>query len=281
MILPIAVTLSLFTLTSALPFNPSSASQSTTLELDISSGSASLRYPSFQPPQTRQKGSPSRRTRRRRDLAVDLGGEGDTTGGIIVLETNSIVDDGSLAEDSSFRDDDNDSSEGGEEEGVFDPSSGGGKTVIKNPKVIPNPKNPAFSSSIAAARSTSTTTTTTSSTTKTSSVAPTSTSVTPFKGQGTYFFQGGVAGACGEVNPDSALIVALDYRLYGDMGKVSKYCGKSLTITNTANGKSVVATVADACPSCESQWSLDLSEAAFGAIGDYDTGILPISWVWN
>lgn len=215
MILPIVATLSLLTLTSALPLNPSTASQSTTIELDTSSGSASLRYPSFQPPQIRQEGSPgssSRRIRRRRDSAVDLGGEGDTEGGIIVLETNSIVDDGSLTEDSSFRDDDNDSSEG-EEEGVFDPSSGGGKTVIKNPKVIPNPKNPAFSSSIAAARSTSTTTTTTSSTTKTSSVAPTSTSVTPFKGQGTYFFQGGVAGACGKVNPDSAFIVALDYRL--------------------------------------------------------------------
>ncbi|GAA5955861.1 hypothetical protein JCM3765_000021 [Sporobolomyces pararoseus] len=276
MILPTAVTLSLLTLTSALPFNPSTSSQSTTLEIDTSTGSGSWRNPSFLP-QTQQE-----RLRLRRDL-----GENAQGGGIVVLETNSIIDDGSLTEDSSFRDEDSSNSE--EEEDVFDPSStssSGGIKVVKNPKVIPNPKNPLFSSSIAAAQSTSTSSSTTTTTsTKTSSTASsaatTTTSVTPFKGQATYFYQGGVAGACGKVNPDSAYIVALDYRLYGDLGKVSKYCGKSLTITNTANGKSIVATVADACPSCNSKYSLDLSEAAFGAIGEYDTGILPINWVWN
>ncbi|BGP33604.1 hypothetical protein JCM10296v2_005408 [Rhodotorula toruloides] len=148
------------------------------------------------------------------------------------------------------------------------------RNVIKNPKVVLNPKNPAFESSarsLAAAARTSTTalypapttvgttreavqttTTTTpvetsSSSTTTSRAASTTSSaaVAQFTGQATYFYQYGAAGACGNYNPDSASIVALDSRLYGNMGQVSQYCGRELTITNTANGKSVVATVAD------------------------------------
>ncbi|ORY83498.1 RlpA-like double-psi beta-barrel-protein domain-containing protein-containing protein [Leucosporidium creatinivorum] len=123
-----------------------------------------------------------------------------------------------------------------------------------------------------------------SSTSTTTSAATTSSaasSVTPFTGQATFFYQYGVAGACGNVNADSTPLVALDWRLYGNLNQESQYCGRSLTITNTDNGKSVVAIVADACPSCASQYSLDLSTGAFDAIGDQDTGVLPISWVWN
>merc|ERR1711939_449780 len=56
------------------------------------------------------------------------------------------------------------------------------------------------------------------------------------------------------------------------------HCGKTVKVTNTANGKSVVATVADMCPSCASSGSLDLSTGAFDVIGAQDTGVLPISW---
>merc|ERR1712230_92602 len=69
-------------------------------------------------------------------------------------------------------------------------------------------------------------------------------------GQATFFYQNGNPGAC----------------------------GKSVKVTNTANGKSVVATVADMCPSCASSGSLDLSTGAFDVIGAQDTGVLPISW---
>ncbi|KDE05448.1 hypothetical protein MVLG_04138 [Microbotryum lychnidis-dioicae p1A1 Lamole] len=123
---------------------------------------------------------------------------------------------------------------------------------------------------------------------KTTTKTSTSVSVTPsptpapttYTGQGTFFFQGGKAGACGIYNKDSTPLVALDYRLYGDTDAQSKYCGKYLHITNTANGKSVVAIVADACPTCASKYSLDLSTGAYDKIGDRDTGILPISWYW-
>ncbi|GAA6015917.1 hypothetical protein JCM11491_007112 [Sporobolomyces phaffii] len=270
MILPTAVTLSLLTLSSALPFTPSSVS-SFPPGVDVAVGS--WRYPSFLP-STRDaiEQDPPARTRRR-SLAVDLGAEG---GGIVVLDSDPAAndDDGSLKDDSSFRTSSDDVDDGG----VFDlptEATPAPAKVVKNPKVVPNPKNPYFSSSLAAQATTTTTTTTTTPSATATAAAKT------FTGQATYFYQGGVAGACGNVNPDSAYIVALDYRLYGDLGKVSKYCGKSLTITNTDNGKSVVATVADACPTCDSKYSLDLSEGAFGAIGAYDTGILPIEWHWN
>jgi hypothetical protein len=53
------------------------------------------------------------------------------------------------------------------------------------------------------------------------------------------------------------------------------HCGQKVKITNKSNGKSVTATVADLCPGC-SYGSLDLSTGTFKAIGDLDTGVLPI-----
>ncbi|GAA5884903.1 hypothetical protein JCM16303_005342 [Sporobolomyces ruberrimus] len=253
-----AFVFSLLTLSTALPFTPSPPSSSSSLD-------STSNFPSS----IQVEQDPLYKLKRRRDnVELDLGE------GIVVLDT---VNDGSLSDDSSFNNDE----EEDEEENVFDPESydDGGKAVIRNPKVVPNPKNPNFSSSLATATASTSTSTTTTSPAATSTAAGAGGS--KFKGIATYYFQGGVAGNCGKVNPDSAMIVALDYRLYGDLSKQSKYCGKSLTIKNTANGKSITATVADSCPTCESKYSLDLSEAAFGAIGDYDTGVLPIEWYWN
>jgi hypothetical protein len=159
------VALSLLTLTTALPFAPSSSSpsQSTEVELDVSTGS--WRYPSFLPSSIGK-----------RSVELDLG-EGEE-GGIVVLNTNA-VDDGSLTDDSSFRDDE---STNDENEDIFDPSSSSDNKVIKNPKVIPNPKSPKFSDTTSAAPTTSTTTT---------SATPSATSATTFKGEATYFYQGG------------------------------------------------------------------------------------------
>ncbi|KAM0751599.1 barwin-like endoglucanase [Meredithblackwellia eburnea MCA 4105] len=101
----------------------------------------------------------------------------------------------------------------------------------------------------------------------------------PFTGgKATFYNQYGVAGACGKVNSDDALIVALQIDRYGSGSNNAPDCGRTVVVTNTANGKSVVATVADACPGCENENSLDLSIGAFGKIGDYDTGVLSISW---
>jgi hypothetical protein len=94
-------------------------------------------------------------------------------------------------------------------------------------------------------------------------------------GFGTFFYQNGVAGACGTVHSDNDYVLAMDSAIYSQ-----SICGKSVTITNTANGKSVTAVVADECPTCNNANSIDMSLGAFLAIGDLSTGLLNINWVW-
>ncbi|GAA5867695.1 hypothetical protein JCM3774_003379 [Rhodotorula dairenensis] len=95
-----------------------------------------------------------------------------------------------------------------------------------------------------------------------------------YSGQATFFYQDGNAGACGTTHSDSERIIALQTEMFGSGG----FCGKTVTITNTDNGKSVTATVADECPGCSSSASLDLSTGAFDAIASEDAGQVPISW---
>ncbi|KAH9001158.1 expansin family protein [Lactarius akahatsu] len=97
-------------------------------------------------------------------------------------------------------------------------------------------------------------------------------------GQATFFYQNGVAGACGKVHSDDDLICALDERFYGDPGVRSAYCDQKVRITNTKNGKTVTVTVADDCPTCLNRNSIDLSEAAFKAIAPLSDGIASIEW---
>lgn len=109
----------------------------------------------------------------------------------------------------------------------------------------------------------------------------------------TYFFQNGVAGACGRVHGDYDLVCAMgmhrhlsdllsgliasyaDARRYGDTGVRSPLCGRSVRITNTRNGKSVDVYVADACPTCLNSNSIDLSMGAFERIADLAEGEVP------
>lgn len=102
-------------------------------------------------------------------------------------------------------------------------------------------------------------------------------------GFATYFYQGGNAGACGTVHGDWDMIVAIDHEQWGSSGygSGSNTCGRWLTVTNTKNGKSVVAMVADVCPTCANGNSLDLSQGAFNAIATEAEGSVPISWHWN
>lgn len=93
-------------------------------------------------------------------------------------------------------------------------------------------------------------------------------------GVATFFFQNGVAGACGAVHQDTDLICAMDSILY----EQQDLCGKKVLITNTQNGKSVTVTVRDECPTCNNANSIDLSHGAFGMIATYDQGQVPIKW---
>ncbi|MFD2339045.1 expansin EXLX1 family cellulose-binding protein [Clavibacter michiganensis subsp. tessellarius] len=68
-------------------------------------------------------------------------------------------------------------------------------------------------------------------------------------------------------------------RLYVAVGpdayRGSAACGTYLDVTGPRG--TVRVEVADLCPECGAQ-QLDLSEEAFRAIGDFDAGIIPISW---
>ncbi|GAA5896444.1 hypothetical protein JCM8208_001876 [Rhodotorula glutinis] len=93
-----------------------------------------------------------------------------------------------------------------------------------------------------------------------------------YSGSATFYSQGGAAGSCGNYASDSDYVVAVNAAQMN-----SGWCGRTVKITNKANGATITAKVADTCPGC-SYGSLDLSTGAFGAIGNYDTGVLSINW---
>ncbi|OAX41951.1 barwin-like endoglucanase [Rhizopogon vinicolor AM-OR11-026] len=97
-------------------------------------------------------------------------------------------------------------------------------------------------------------------------------------GFATFFYQDGNAGACGTVHSDNDYICAIDQARYGDSGNASPLCGQQVKITNTDNGNTVTVTVADDCPTCDNSNSIDLSVAAFEALGSLSEGLLPIQW---
>ncbi|KAG1878029.1 plant expansin [Suillus subalutaceus] len=99
-----------------------------------------------------------------------------------------------------------------------------------------------------------------------------------YGGFATYFYQNGVAGACGTVHSDSDFICAIDQTRYGNSGNTSPLCGQQVTITNTDNGNTVTVTIADDCPTCANENSIDLSVAAFEALDSLSVGDIPITW---
>lgn len=74
-------------------------------------------------------------------------------------------------------------------------------------------------------------------------------------GKASFYYQGGikgappVAGSCGDIHPDTDLVVA------APSGVVPANCGKTVMITNTGLGNgagtTISAKIVDLCPSCE------------------------------
>jgi len=91
-------------------------------------------------------------------------------------------------------------------------------------------------------------------------------------GLATFYSQDGLPGACGQVNTDSDLIVAVSQGSFSQ-----SICGGQIKITNTQNQETVMARIADECPTCDAQ-SLDLSVGAFTKIATEQQGEVPISW---
>jgi len=89
----------------------------------------------------------------------------------------------------------------------------------------------------------------------------------------TYFYQNGVAGACGTVHKDTDIICALETVRYAK----GHFCGREIMIV-ADNGKNVTAKVADECPTCNNSNCIDLSVAAFEEIAPTSIGQLPMTW---
>jgi hypothetical protein len=111
-----------------------------------------------------------------------------------------------------------------------------------------------------------------------SGAAPTSNAAVETGGFATFFYQNGVAGACGTVHSDNDFIAAIDGDRYGNLGAKSSLCGKKVKLTNANNKKSVTVVIADACPTCKNGNSIDLSSGAFKQIATLDEGMVPITW---
>ncbi|MER8069686.1 RlpA-like double-psi beta-barrel domain-containing protein [Streptomyces sp. NPDC094034] len=96
-------------------------------------------------------------------------------------------------------------------------------------------------------------------------------------GQATWYNTG--LGACGWVNDDSQLVVAVSAALYGNYPNPnnSPVCGKQLRVNGPLG--SVTVTVVDRCSGCATN-DVDLSPAAFRQVGDPNAGRINISWDW-
>ncbi|UNI20822.1 hypothetical protein JDV02_006874 [Purpureocillium takamizusanense] len=96
-----------------------------------------------------------------------------------------------------------------------------------------------------------------------------------YSGDITYYAVG--LGSCGFNDAGLDMvdnIVAVSDKLYDDLG--NGICGKKLSIT--ANGKTIIGTVRDKCPSC-AKGSLDVSEGAFVKLfGSTGVGRSKVTW---
>ena len=105
------------------------------------------------------------------------------------------------------------------------------------------------------------------------------TSESPCKGDITYYTAG--LGACGITSDgDVQNVVALPYGLMGPESNGNPYCGKTITITCIATGKTTTATVVDKCMGCDG-FSIDLSNAAFLDLDDLAVGRTSATWYFN
>ncbi|BGP12450.1 hypothetical protein JCM10213_006984 [Rhodosporidiobolus nylandii] len=110
--------------------------------------------------------------------------------------------------------------------------------------------------------------------TKKASTSPSSVnlSTSSYSGQGTFYYQNGVPGACGSVSSDGAYIVALQTKMYAN----GAHCGKTINIK--VGSKTIQAKVMDACPTCGSAESIDLSVGAFKELASLDQGVVNLQW---
>ncbi|MCJ1255574.1 hypothetical protein MMC24_003391 [Lignoscripta atroalba] len=113
----------------------------------------------------------------------------------------------------------------------------------------------------------------------------------PCSGSITYYSPSIGVGACGN-NPDSsdgaypdtypAVAIAVD--MMGSLSSgdvINPLCGKTVHITNPANGKTATGMVVDKCYGCKSTTSIDLSPTLFDQLADQVDGHAAIDWYFD
>ncbi|KAI5476713.1 expansin family protein [Pseudohyphozyma bogoriensis] len=93
-------------------------------------------------------------------------------------------------------------------------------------------------------------------------------------GIATYFYQKGNAGNCGTVHSDSAYGAALPTATYDN----GAYCGDNIKVCRVSTGDCITVEVWDSCPTCENDSCVDLSVAAYTALGTEEEGVFDITW---
>ncbi|PVH80606.1 hypothetical protein DL98DRAFT_370557, partial [Cadophora sp. DSE1049] len=89
------------------------------------------------------------------------------------------------------------------------------------------------------------------------------------------YYEAGL-GACGETTDGSVdKVIALPVGLMGAQSNGNPYCGKTVTIKK--GSKTTTATVVDKCMGCEGN-SIDLSNAAFLELAEFDVGRTTAEW---
>ncbi len=118
-----------------------------------------------------------------------------------------------------------------------------------------------------------------SSSSSSSSLTDVCSSGSPCEGDLTFYTAG--LGACG-LTTDGTVdkVVALPHDLMGPLSNDNPYCGKTITITCTATGKTTTAVVVDKCMGCTG-YAIDLSNAAFDELDSEAVGRTPGTWYFN
>ncbi|KAH7356527.1 allergen Asp F7 [Rhexocercosporidium sp. MPI-PUGE-AT-0058] len=99
----------------------------------------------------------------------------------------------------------------------------------------------------------------------------------PCSGDITYYEAG--LGACGVTNDGNVdKVIALPVGIMGAQSNGNPYCGKTVTIKK--GSKTTIAIVADKCMGCLGN-SIDLSNAAFLELAEFDVGRTTATWWFN
>ncbi|TGZ78319.1 hypothetical protein EX30DRAFT_296460, partial [Ascodesmis nigricans] len=103
-----------------------------------------------------------------------------------------------------------------------------------------------------------------------------------YAGDGTYYNPG--LGACGRVNGDGDMIVAIAWELFdsfsiGSDPNQNPVCGRKVRARRAGQTEGVEVMIVDRCTGCQPQ-DLDLSPKAFNMLGDEAEGRIGIEWSW-